>query len=113
MNIDKPIIDLSQLTQATRGAATARATSELKPGLSATDARQAAEDFEAVFISQMLAPMFDGLETDELFGGGSGENIYRSMMVEEYGKSLARAGGFGLADAVQLEILRLQEVANQ
>jgi Rod binding domain-containing protein len=113
MGIDKPILDLSQLAQTTLGAAAARATTGLKPGMSAAQARQAAEDFEAVFLSQMLAPMFEGLETDDVFGAGPGEDIYRSMLVEEYGKSLARAGGFGLADAVQREILRLQEVADQ
>jgi len=61
----------------------------------------------------MLAPMFEGISDDDTFGGGPGEDIYRSMMVEEYGKSIAKAGGFGLSDAVQREILRLQEVANQ
>ena len=61
----------------------------------------------------MLAPMFEGLETDELFGGGPGEDIYRSILVEEYGKAIARSGGIGIADAVQREILRLQEVSQE
>ena len=113
MGIDKPILDLSQVARATLGASSTRAMSELKPGMTAAQARQAAEDFEAVFLSQMLAPMFESMASDELFGAGPGEDIYRSMLVEEYGKSLARAGGFGLADAVQREVLRLQEVANQ
>ena len=77
------------------------------------EARKAAEEFEAVFIAQMLAPMFQGLETDELFGGGPGEDIYRSVLIEEYGKSIARAGGIGLSDAIQREILRLQEASQQ
>lgn len=75
----------------------------------AKQARAAAEDLEAVFLSQMLAPMFQSLKTDDLFGGGPGEDIYRSMLVEEYGKAIARTGGIGIADAVQREILRLQE----
>ncbi len=72
--------------------------------------RAVAEDLEAVFLAQMLAPMFQALKTDGLFGGGPGEDIYRSMLVEEYGKTIARAGGVGIAEAVQREILRLQEV---
>ena len=44
-----------------------------------------------------------------LFGGGQGEKIYRSMMVQEYGKAVAKAGGVGIADAVQREILKMQE----
>ena len=69
-----------------------------------------AEEFEAVFLSQMLEPMFKGIETDGMFGGGSSEKIYQSVMLQEYGKALARAGGVGIADAVEREILRLQEV---
>jgi len=74
--------------------------------------RQAAEDFEAVFLAQMLAPMFETLESDSMFGGGPGEEIYRSMMVEEYGRTLARNGGVGIADQVERELLRIQEAAS-
>ena len=76
-------------------------------------ARRAAEDFEAVFLSQMLAPMFAGIKTDALFGGGPAEDIYRSLLVEEYGKAISRAGGIGIADQVQREILALQEASSQ
>ncbi|WP_282607964.1 rod-binding protein [Pelagibius sp. Alg239-R121] len=75
------------------------------------NAKQAAEDFEAVFIAQMLGPIFDTLETDGPFGGGPSEKIYRSLMVQEYGKSIAKSGGIGISDSVQREILKLQEVA--
>lgn len=69
-----------------------------------------AEDFEAVFLGEMLSPMFESLETDGLFGGGSGERMYRSLLVQEYGKSLARNGGVGIADAVTRQVLALQEI---
>lgn len=71
--------------------------------------RAAAEEYEALFLSQMMAPMFENLG-GHLFGGGPGEAVYRSMMVEQYGKSIARSGGIGIADAVEREILKLQEV---
>jgi Rod binding domain-containing protein len=74
-------------------------------------ARRAAEDFEAMFLSQMLAPVFADLGKDAMFGGGPGEQVYRSMMVQEYGKAIARAGGLGIADSVEREILKLQEAA--
>ena len=31
------------------------------------DIEAAARDFEAVFISQMIKPMFEGIETDSMF----------------------------------------------
>lgn len=69
-----------------------------------------AEDFEAVFISQMLEHMFADVKTDENFGGGQAEEVYRSMMIDQYGKLMARTGGIGVADHVKRELLKMQEV---
>jgi flagellar protein FlgJ len=73
-------------------------------------ARQTAEDFEAFFLSQVFESMFSGVGADPMFGGGNGETVYRSLLLQEYSKVAAKAGGTGLADAVQREILRAQEV---
>ncbi len=69
----------------------------------------AARDFEAVFLSEMLKPMFEGIEVNEIFGGGKGEEIFSDMMVQEYGKKIAEAGGIGLASFVRNELIRQQE----
>jgi len=74
-----------------------------------SDARKAAESFEAFFISQMLSDMFAGVETDPLFGGGPGETVFRSLMIDEYGKSLAGTGGVGIAESVLADLIRIQE----
>lgn len=71
--------------------------------------RAAAVEFEAVFLSQMLGQMFAQVRTDGPFGGGHAEGVFRGLLVEEYGKSIARAGGIGLADSVAREIIALQE----
>lgn len=70
--------------------------------------RKTAEDFEAVFISELLAPIFEHLETDQLGGGGEGERAFRPLLVQEYAKEFVKAGGIGVADAVTRELLRLQ-----
>ena len=72
-------------------------------------ARKAAQDFEGVFIGQMLQPLFSGLDASPPFGGGSAEKMWRSLMVDEIGKSIAKHGGIGLADQVQAELIRTQE----
>lgn len=82
-------------------------------GLDMAKARQAAQDFEAVFLAQMVSHMFAGIKTDKMFGGGASEDIYRSMMAQEYGKTLAKAGGIGIADQVLREIMRIQEAKPQ
>ena len=94
MELQAPTVDLG-------AAAVEAAGSRVQAGGRSGDrsaVRAAAEQFEAVFLSQMMAPMFETIETDPLFGGGSGEQIYRSLLVEEYGKAIARAGGLGIAD---------------
>ncbi len=73
------------------------------------EARRAAEEFEAVFLSEMLAPMFEGLDTEGLGGGGMGEQIFRPMLVERYADAISRAGGVGIADAILRELMALQQ----
>ncbi len=70
--------------------------------------RRAAEEFESVFLSEMLAPMFESLSTDGLGGGGQGEQMFRPMLVERYAEAISQAGGIGIADAVVREMLRMQ-----
>lgn len=74
------------------------------------EARTAAVEFEAVFISQMLQQMWAGVKTDGPFGGGNAEGVYRSLTLEQYGKTIAKAGGIGIADQVYREILKMQEI---
>ena len=79
---------------------------------SGTDARrmrETAERFEASFLSQMLKPMFEGLKTDGMFGGGHAEETWRGFMVEAMAKQTVSAGGIGLADQVVAQMIRMQE----
>lgn len=76
----------------------------------AATATKAAKEFEGVFIAQFLGSLFQGIPTDGPMGGGQGEEMFRSLMVNEYAKSIADKGGFGLADAVSRQLLRNQEV---
>lgn len=78
---------------------------------SAAKIKESAQDFEAFFVSHSFEDMFAGLETDPVFGGGEGETMFRSFLMQEYGKSVAKAGGIGISDMVQRELLQLQETA--
>jgi Rod binding domain-containing protein len=70
---------------------------------------KAARDFEAVFISQMFEQMWSGVSTDGNFGGGSGERVFRSLMIQSVGQQIANQGGIGLAPAIKREMLAMQE----
>ncbi len=84
------------------------------PAANATDTARAAKtgrQFEAMYMSQMLTHMFEGIKTDGVFGGGSGEQMFRSLLIDEYGKMVANKGnGIGIGAAVQKMLLSHQEV---
>jgi peptidoglycan hydrolase FlgJ len=71
----------------------------------------AAQDFEAMFATQLLQPMFNTIRVNETFGGGAGEEVMRSFMLQEYGKVIAKTGVLGIAPQVRTEMLRIQESA--
>lgn len=74
-------------------------------------ARAVAEEFEAVFLAQMMEHMMGDTTKSDTFGGGPGESAFRGLLNEEYAKVMARSGGVGLADALTQEMLRLQDVS--
>jgi Rod binding domain-containing protein len=105
MDAAKPILPPLPAAQAPDAAAA-------KPLAGSPDvaaAKKTAEDFEAFFLAQAMDSMFAGINSDKLFGAGSSENVYRSLLTQEYAKVATKNGGVGIADAVQREILRLQE----
>ena len=69
----------------------------------------AAKEFEAVFIAQMFEQMWAGVKTDGPAGGGTGEGIFRSLMIQDIGRQMSAQGGIGLADQVKREMLAMQE----
>lgn len=78
----------------------------------AKEVENAASDFEAMFLSEMLSHMFETTGVDPMFGGGEQEELWRGMMVQEFGKNIAMSGGIGLADTVKAQMLKLQEAAD-
>lgn len=73
------------------------------------DVTKVAKEFEAVFVSNFVETMFSGIKTDGPFGGGHGEGVFRSMMVEQYAKQITENGGFGIADSIKRELITIQE----
>ncbi len=71
---------------------------------------QAARDFEAMAIGQLLQPMFETVDAaHSAFGGGEAEATWRPMLVDAIGKQMAAQGGIGLAVPVFNALLRAQE----
>ena len=101
-------------------AASPKAVTPVDPATPATGAPSAAEtfkrasiakaskDFEASFLSVMLGQMFKDVNTSAPFGGGPGEDAFKSFMTDAMAKQVVKSGGIGLASSVQKEMLKLQ-----
>ena len=72
--------------------------------------KKVAEKFTGMFMSQMFQHMFEGVGKDSMFGGGPGEEMFRSTLVDEYGKAAAKQGGMGLTDKIMHALIAQQEV---
>jgi len=79
------------------------------PTANVAAAQKAAKSYESVFISEFLGSMFQDIPTDGPFGGGQGEEMFRSLMLDEYGKQMESRGGFGLSAAITRTLLSHQE----
>lgn len=71
-----------------------------------------AQDFQAVFLTEVLNHMFKEIEVDPLFGGGSAESLFRSVLLEKYSDILSQNDMLKLNSLVKQELLKLQEVTS-
>lgn len=79
------------------------------PAAAANKVHSAARDFETVFLTNMFENMFEGLDDDGPFGGGAGNGPWRSMLTEQYAKSVAASGGIGITSQIERQLVALQE----
>jgi flagellar protein FlgJ len=56
------------------------------------------QDFEAIFIKQMLNAMKKTVPKNDLLNGGFAEEIFEDMLYDEYAASMAKTASFGLAN---------------
>ncbi len=70
-------------------------------------AKKVSQDFEGLFVGMMMKSMRATVGKDTLTGGGHGEDVYRSMLDQQYADaSVKRGGGLGLAKMIEKDIIR-------
>jgi len=74
----------------------------------AAKAKDAAQNFEAVFLNSMFQNMFTGIDGEGPFGGSGATGVWRSMLTDQYARSFAKAGGIGIAPQVYQTLLAHQ-----
>ena len=70
-------------------------------------AKTQATEFEAMFLNAMVSQMSTGIDGEGPFGGTVGTGAWRSMLTDQYTRSIAKAGGLGIStDVYRALILR-------
>ena len=88
-------------------ALTATATAGLDETTRRARIDKTAKDYESTFISIMLGQMMSGVKTST-FGGGEGEDAFKSFLTDAMAKSMVKHGGVGLSHRLSSEMLKLQ-----
>lgn len=68
-------------------------------------AGKVAMEFESLFIGMMLKSMRSTVGKDSLTGGGHGEEVYRSLLDQEYANAIASGGGLGLRNMIEAQLV--------
>jgi len=77
----------------------------------AVAARKVAKEFESLFVGMMLKSMRETTGKDKLTNGGHGEEVYRSLLDQEYAKAMTERGGVGLAAMVEQQLRKHQDMS--
>jgi flagellar protein FlgJ len=88
-----------------------RQASGASSGLSGQKLKQihkVSQDFEAIFVGMMMKSMRTTVGNDKLTGGGHGEEVFRSMLDQEYAAAAAKRNSLGLAPMIEKDIIRQQ-----
>lgn len=66
--------------------------------------KELSQEFESIFIHQMIKTMRATVGKSNLYHGGMAENIYQDMLDQEYAKSMSQQKNFGIAEIVYAQL---------
>lgn len=89
---------LSQTTQPTK----------IHKGKNPEKLREAAQQFEAIFIQQMYKEMRKTIPDNGLIQRGNADDVYTQLQDMEAAKITAQKGGIGLADLMMSQLMKQQ-----
>lgn len=74
-----------------------------------TKTKKTADDFETMFLEQMVDRMLTSQETEGPLGeNGTGGDVWRSMLGKEYAKQIQKSGGVGISSQVMEAMIKMQ-----
>lgn len=95
------LADRAQIQRATETAESAAALGRRTAGAGDGTLREVAQEFESLFLKQMLDSMRSTLnEENRLVDTGMAGEYFEDMLYEEYSKIMAKRGTFGIAELI-------------
>ena len=91
-------------------------TGKEQPAQAAKDkaaAKKVAREFETLFVGMMIKTMRETVGKDSLTNGGRGEEIYSSLLDQEYARAISESHGLGLAEKLEKELLKTIPVQDE
>jgi Rod binding domain-containing protein len=88
-------------SRAARAAASARGQVQIDKS---SKLYKVSQEFEAIFIKQMLNVMRKSVNKTGLMDGGMAEEIFEDMLYDEYAQNMAKSGSFGIADMIYRQL---------
>jgi len=82
-------------------------------GKDKAELKKVAEEFEAVFIAQLLKIMRETIEESGMEGSGFGKSIYTELFDQEIALSMARRGALGIGDLIYKSFADREPVNSQ
>lgn len=68
--------------------------------------KEAAVQFESLFIQQMLKEMRNTVPESDLFGKRNAEKLFQSLYDEQLAIEMAQSGGIGLSEMIYKQMVR-------
>jgi len=90
-----------QAISASQDGALSKANISAKSVRDLKEIKKLAQDFESIFTGIMLKSMRNSVQKSGLMDGGNAEDIYRSMLDQEYSKQMASQSKSDLANNIE------------
>lgn len=65
---------------------------------------ESCRQLESVFLNQIIEAMRSTVPKSDLFGNSFSDDVFQSMLDQEYSKSISESGSLGLADIIYKQL---------
>jgi flagellar protein FlgJ len=88
-----------------------RPSIDMAAGKSPESLREATQQMESLFITQLMKSMRGTVPASHLLSSGKGEQLFREMLDQELAGRVAQSGGFGIGEMLYQQLSRQERAS--